>query len=77
MNKIISKHYLDHYNDWLLALKAAKNYMDMPKVYRLGDRFIGIISELVDGNKIRPQFAAQYTEEVNRMTNEKYQTFLN
>jgi len=72
-----AKHYIDYYSDWSLSLMKANRLLDMVDVVNKADRFIGIITELKDADRITTKLAAMYVTEVNQLTAKKHNQFLN
>jgi hypothetical protein len=70
-------HYLDYYSDWSIALINANTYLAMNKVHIMATAFIGIINELLDAKNISIELHTSYSTEVNEMTTNKLNTFLN
>ena len=75
--KVTHGHYLDYYSDWVEALRKAKHYHDMKAVFEASTRFLGIVAELKDADKIKIELANSYSIEVRKHTEEKFTIFLN
>jgi len=71
------RHYTEYYSDWVKALRDAKCFLDMKKVYATAYRFLGIIEELLDADKIAPQLASSYADEVQIHSDNKLAIFYN
>lgn len=77
MQQGIKPHYLDYYSEWLLALKKATGYHDMKAVFIRATAFIGIINELFDAGQMCDKLHAEYKMEVETLTAQKTNIFLN